>query len=200
MKANRLKLNPEKTEVLLVRKPSIQTQSLSPTLNGVTLPLKGQVRSLGVHLDSQLSLENQVITAKSAFAQLRLVCQLKPYLCRSDLIKVVQALVISRLDYCNALYVGLPLRTARKLQLVQNAAARVAMGAGRSESAKPLLQQLQWLPIHFRAQLKLMTLSFKALHDLGPAYLKDRLLPYIPLHPLRSSQGALLKKKPSIPC
>ena len=41
---------------------------------------------------------------------------------------LVHALVISRLDHCNALYVGLPLRLLRKLQVVQNAAARLLSG------------------------------------------------------------------------
>ena len=38
---------------------------------------------------------------------------------------VTHALVTSRIDYCNALYVGLLLKTVRRLQLVQNRAARL---------------------------------------------------------------------------
>ena len=63
--------------------------------------------------------------ARSAFYQLRLVAQLRPYLDGDSLASVVHALVTSKLDYCNALYVGLPLKTVRNLQLVQNAAARL---------------------------------------------------------------------------
>uniref|UniRef100_A0A803SN06 Reverse transcriptase domain-containing protein n=1 Tax=Anolis carolinensis TaxID=28377 RepID=A0A803SN06_ANOCA len=120
MRANKLKLNPDKTEVLLVSRKAEQGIGLQPVLDGVALPLKTQVRSLGVLLDSSLSLEPQVsAVARGAFAQLRLVRQLRPYLGRSDLATVVHALVTARLDYCNALYVGLPLKTAWKLQLVQ---------------------------------------------------------------------------------
>ena len=49
----------------------------------------------------------------SAFHQLRLVAQLCPYLDRDNLASVVHALVTSKLDYCNALYVGLPLKTVQ---------------------------------------------------------------------------------------
>uniref|UniRef100_A0A803THC7 Reverse transcriptase domain-containing protein n=1 Tax=Anolis carolinensis TaxID=28377 RepID=A0A803THC7_ANOCA len=130
MRANKLKLNPDKMEVLLVSRKAKQGIGLQPVLAGVALPLKTQVRSLGVMLDSSLSLEPQVsVVARGAFAQLRLVRQLRPFLKKSDLAIVVHALVTSLLDYCNALYLRLPLKMAQKLQLVQRAAARLITGA-----------------------------------------------------------------------
>ena len=82
-------------------------------LDGVILPLKTQVSSLGVFLDSSLSLDAQILAvARSAFAQLKLVCQLCLFLERSDLVIVIHALVASQL------YVGLPLEGVRKLQQI----------------------------------------------------------------------------------
>ena len=54
----------------------------------------------------------------------------------------VHALVVSRLDHCNALYVGLPLRLLRKLQVVQNAAARLLSGVRRCQHISPTLAAL----------------------------------------------------------
>ena len=69
---------------------------------GVTLSLNIQVYSLGVLLDSSLSLDAQVsVVAGSAFAQPKLVHQLRPFLEMLDLPTVTHALVTSRLDYCN---------------------------------------------------------------------------------------------------
>uniref|UniRef100_A0A803U1N2 Reverse transcriptase domain-containing protein n=1 Tax=Anolis carolinensis TaxID=28377 RepID=A0A803U1N2_ANOCA len=193
MRANKLKLNPDKTEVLLVSQKAEQGIGLQPVLDGVTLPLKAQVRSLGVILDSSLSLEPQVsAVARGAFAQLKLVRQLQPYLGKPDLATVVHALVTSRLDYCNALYVGLPLKTVRKLQLVQREAARLITGAAYRECTTPLLRQLHWLPISYRAQFKVLALAYKALNGSGPAYLSERVSRYDPPRSLRSSDEALL--------
>ena len=90
------------------------------------VPLKEQVCSLGVILDSQLSMEAQVNSvSRAAVYQLHLVSRPRPYLPTDCLARVGHALVISRLDYCNVLYVGLPLKVTRKLQLIQNAAARL---------------------------------------------------------------------------
>ena len=63
-------------------------------------------------LDSSLSLDVKVsAVARSAFAQLKLVCQLRLFLEMLDLATVTHALVTCRLDYCNMLYVRLPLKT-----------------------------------------------------------------------------------------
>uniref|UniRef100_A0A803TWJ5 Reverse transcriptase domain-containing protein n=1 Tax=Anolis carolinensis TaxID=28377 RepID=A0A803TWJ5_ANOCA len=198
MRANKLKLNPDKTEVLLVSHKAEQGTGLQPVLDGVTLPLKTQVHSLGVLLDSSLSLEPQVsVMAREAFAELRLVHQLHPYLRKSDLATVVHVLVTSRLDYCNALYMGLPLKTARKLQLVQQAEARLISGAAYRERTTPLLSQLHWMPICYRAQFKVLVLACKALNGSGPTYLSERISPYEPTRTLRSSGEALLVIPPA---
>lgn len=65
--------------------------------------------SLGVLLDSTLSLEAQVL--RSAFFQL----QLWPILYRNDLATVLHVPVTSRLDHRNVFYVGLPLKMTQKL-------------------------------------------------------------------------------------
>uniref|UniRef100_A0A803TWX2 Reverse transcriptase domain-containing protein n=1 Tax=Anolis carolinensis TaxID=28377 RepID=A0A803TWX2_ANOCA len=162
MRVNKLRLNPDKTEVLQVSRMSDWGIGWQPVLDGVALPLKAQVCSLGVLLDSGLTLEAQVsAVAGRAFAQLKLVRQLRPYLEKSDLTMVVHALVTSRLDNCNALYVGLPLKTARKLQLVQRSAARLLTGANYRARSTPLFKELHWLPFTFRAQFKVQVITYK---------------------------------------
>ena len=67
MRANKLKLSPDKTEMLLVGDCSDRMVDVQPVLDGVALPLKEQVRSLGVLLEPFLSLETQVaLVAQSA--------------------------------------------------------------------------------------------------------------------------------------
>ena len=79
MRANKLKLNPDKTEMLLVGGSSDWMVGVQPVLDGAALPLKEQVHSLGFLLESSLSLEAQVASvAWSAFYQLWLVAQLCP--------------------------------------------------------------------------------------------------------------------------
>ncbi|KAF7252798.1 Endothelin receptor type B [Varanus komodoensis] len=107
---------------------------------------------------------------------------------------VTQALVTSRLDFCNVLYVGLPLKTVRILQLVQTRAARLLTGTGCYVHMTPVLRQLHGLPTEVRAQFKVLVMTYKALNGLGPGYLKEHLHPYTPACPLRSAGEALLRE------
>ncbi|KAF7252062.1 Ryanodine receptor 3 [Varanus komodoensis] len=125
---------------------------------------------------------------------LRLIHQLHPYLENDCLATVTHALVTSRLDFCNALYMGLPLKTVRILQLVQNRAARLLTGTGRCSHITPVLCQLHWLPVEVWAQFKVLVMTYKALNGLRPGYLKERLCPYMPARPLRSAADALFRE------
>ena len=94
-------------------------------------------------LDPSLTLEAQVDSvARGAFLQLRKLYQLRPYLDEQSLMRVTHALLTSHIDYCNALYVGLPLKTVRRLQLVQNQAARLVSGGATREHIQPILLKL----------------------------------------------------------
>jgi len=61
--------------------------------------------------------------------------------------RLVSALVLSRLDYCNAVLVGLPASTLAPLQRVINVAARLVAGLGPRDHVTHALYQLHWLPI-----------------------------------------------------
>ncbi|XP_060542108.1 uncharacterized protein LOC132710271, partial [Pantherophis guttatus] len=158
-------------------------------------PITERARNLGVLLDARLSLEEHMMAvARGAFYQVRLIRQLRPFLDQDFLCTVTQALVTSRLDYCNALYMGLPLGCTWRLQLVQNAAAQGIVGATGCSHVTPLLRELQWLPVVFQVRFKVLVTTFKALHGLGPGYLRDRLLLPIASHrPVRSYREGLLR-------
>ncbi len=110
----------------------------------------------------------------------------------SDAEKLVHAFMTSRLDYCNALLGGCPASSINKLQVVQNAAARVLTRLRKYDHITPILQSLHWLPIKFRISYKILLLAYKALNGLAPAYLTSLLSRYNPSRCLRSQNSGLL--------
>lgn len=104
----------------------------------------------------------------------------------------MHAFISTRLDYCNALYVGVSQASLSRLQLIQNVAARLLAGTRKREHITPVLASLHWLPVHFRIHFKILLFAYKALNGLAPSYLSDLLHPYAPLKSLRSADQSLL--------
>jgi len=89
--------------------------------------------------------------------------------------RLVSALVLSRLDYCNAVLTGLPAPTLAPLQRVLHAAARVVMDLRQRDHVSSALRELHRLPTKQRIEFKLCLLVHKSLIGHSPAYISDLL-------------------------
>ena len=116
----------------------------------------------------------------------------------ADTEKLVQAFITSKLDSDNSLLCGLPTFLIDRLQNVQNAAARIITHTKKYDHIKPVLKQLQWLPVNQRINYKIhvLLLTYKALNGQAPSYITILLEPYAPTRNLRSSSKNLLKIPP----
>lgn len=86
---------------------------------------------------------------------------------------VVHAFISSCLDYCNALYLGLSQSLILKLQLVQNAAARLLTVTMKREHITPVWGKPHWLPVKYRIQYMVLMYVFKTIHDMDKEYIMD---------------------------
>ena len=103
-----------------------KTNICSIAIANATMPVSTQVKSLGVILDSTLSFPSHINNvSRIAFFHLRNISRLHHALTQHSTEVLVNALVTSRIDYCNAILVGIPSKLINRLQLVQNAAARI---------------------------------------------------------------------------
>ena len=91
-----------------------------------------------------------------------------------------------RIDYGNAPLAGSPKITIKKLQTIQNAAARALTRTKRNEHITPILRSLHWLPVIYRIDFKVALLVFKALNGIGPNYIHDMFTQHNPARSLRS--------------
>ena len=91
---------------------------------------------------------------------------------RRALLTLIQALVVSKGDYCNLVLAGV---SDTLLQSVLNAAARLVFSARKSEHITPLLCELHWLRVPERIKFRLCVLAFQCLHGTAPRYLAETL-------------------------
>ena len=195
LRRNFLKLNDDKTEVLLIG----SRQQLSKiALPGVTvgeslIAPATVVRDLGAVFDTHMTMVPHVnALCQSARYHIRNIGKIRRFLDRDSCEKIVHAFVTSRLDLNNALLAGLPGDTVAKLQKCQNIAARVVTRTRIRDHIKPVLMNLHWLPVEQRIQYKLLIQVYKALNGLAPEYIADLLQEYVPTRSLRSAGAHLL--------
>ncbi len=100
---------------------------------------------------------------------------------------LVQALVISRLDNCNALLAGLPSNTIKPLQMIQNAEAQLVFCEPKTAHVTHLFISLHWLPVAARIKFKTLMLAYRTATGSAPVYFHSLMTIYIPSKSLRSA-------------
>src|SRR4029434_213743 len=113
--------------------------------------------------------------------------KIRPYLTQYATQLLVQTMVNSRLDYCNALLTGLPACVVKPLQMIQNAAARVVFTHPKRPHVTPLLIELHWLPVAARIKFKSLMLAYRVLTGSAPTYLNALVRANVTPRTLRSS-------------
>ena len=153
---------------------------------------------MGVTLDSTLSLHQHVMNVcRVAYLELRRTNSIRNLLSVDAVKTLVCSLVLSRLDYFNSLLVGLHQYLIKRLQGVQNAAARSILRTTRSEHISPLLQNFHLLPLNRRTLHKVAVLCHTSLAGSGFQYLSDLTHVYTPARSLRSSSDTRILSTPN---
>jgi len=174
MSANRLRMNPSKTEVTIFGSQQ-QLKKHNITLINVAgdmIQLGKCIKYLGVHLDASLTFKDFISNkCKISITNIRNIFNIRNYINNDTAKQLASALVLSHLDYSNSVLCGLPMSALKPLQRVQNWAARVVLCRSKYDSARDALQQLHWLPVHERIDFKVACLVYKCVHNLAPANL-----------------------------
>lgn len=182
MSVNKLKLNDDKTEVMLVSSSRMSQnfdQPGSMTICDSSIQLSDSVKNLGFFLDNHLEMTTHVRRlAQSANYQLRRIGSIRRFLTKDSATTLVCALILSRMDYCNSLLYNCHDYLLNNLQIIQNSAARMVLRVPRTDHMTQHLISLHWLPIKHRITFKIATLCYKCKNDNNaPQYLKDLIQP-----------------------
>ena len=114
---------------------------------------------------------------RACYFHLRRIRQVKRCLNEQCIRTLVQAFVISRVDYCNSVLTGLPSSSLKPLTSVLHAAARLVKDLGPRDHITPTLRQLHWLPIPARINFKICLLMFNIFTGSSPSYLSSLVSP-----------------------
>jgi hypothetical protein len=174
MDSNRLQMNTAKTELILFGSKTQLQKCTSKHMNvsGDTLERSSEIKYLGVTLDQNLTLKRHIaLKCQKASYNLHNIRLIRNSLNKEACKQVVHGLVLSHLDYCNSIFMGLSKGDIMKMQRIQNAAAKLILNLKKSESSTVALKTLHWLPIASRIQFKVLTITHKCIHGQAPGYL-----------------------------
>ena len=202
MTANKLKLNDDKTEVMIISSSRMSTALSIPDsfdIGNASVPFSDTVKNLGVTLDCHLSLKTHVLNlVRTANFELRRIGSIRSLLTTEATATLVSAFILSRLDYCNSLLSGCPRSLILRLQKVQNNAARLILRISKFEHISPHLASLHWLPIDSRIKYKLACICYNSLSTNSPPYLSELLTVYTDSRQLRSCSDNSVLRRPSV--
>jgi len=203
--SRRLQLNAQKTELVWFGSHSnlrkIASTDLTVTVGDDVIKPVTAVRDLGVYLDSELMMKQHVNrVVSSCFFQLRRLRQIRRSVGAEVTKRLVTALILSRIDYCNAALAGLPQSTLQPLQRVLNAAARLITDTKPWDHITPVLRQLHWLSVSQRIQYKLCLLMHNIYIKQCPDYMNDLvcLTSQTATRPGLRSENSLSYRKPAL--
>lgn len=171
---NMLQLNQDKTEFFI-----IGTQRATKNLSDIALKLgdlkiepSATIKNLGVVFDCSLNMSAHVNhLCKTVNFQIRNLWRIRRFLSQEACHHAVRALVLSRIDYANSLLLGAREGDLKRLQRLQNKAARLVFACGRDERSADLLNVLHWLPVKERIYFKILLHIYNCLSCTAPIYL-----------------------------
>ena len=167
MLKNKLKLNEEKTEFLVIGTPQQQDKASldEMTVGHTKVETTTAARSLGVWFDGNMKFDTNVtkICVMGHF-YLYNIRRIRKYLTYESVRTLTQATIIVRLDYCNSLLYGCSDGQIKMLQRLQILAAKLICNSTRFCRITSLMFKLHWLPVKQRIKYKILLMTYKAIH------------------------------------
>ena len=195
LSSSKFTLNDSKTEAIFLGSPKqlSKCKSTHIMIGDFSIPFSSSIRDLGVILDSSLDLSEHIskVCAKS-YMRLRLVSRLRKAISTVHYSMLVNALVLSNLEYCSSIYLGLPRSSLDKLQRVINSAFRSIHHLRKSAHISELQISKGCRSIEQRIQWRVATIIFVALKLKAPHYVSQWLISHSSSHQLRSNDQSLL--------
>lgn len=202
MTKNKLKLNDSKTEFFVASPPQLRHHlaGISIQIGTVEISPSEKVQNLGVVFDSAMNMSSHVTAlCKSIHSYLWNISRIRRFIDIETCKTTMRALVLSKLDYGNAVLLGCNNADTRRLQRLQIKAARIIYQVPKRHSASALLTKLHWLSIDNRIIFKTMLYIYKCMNDLAPIYLTNSVSTFTPNRAgLRSSRDTLRLDVPRI--
>ena len=174
---NSLLLNPDKTKLLVIGVPQLTKTlpTLSVTLMGKKIEPVTTAKDLGIYIDKSLNYNDHINKiSSSCIYKLIMINRISYLLDRKSLLPLIHSFVFNKLLYCSSVWSNTSKKNIKKLQLLQNFAARIVLGLRKYDHISDGLKTLGWLDINQKLKFNDCVMMYKCLNKSAPAYLSQR--------------------------
>ena len=170
---NRLKVNPTKTELVVVKPVKLKLDfQLSIRFGRTEISPSPHAKILGIMVDSALSWEKQVSqVTRLCYCVLVGLSKLRHKIPRETKRLLVEALVFPHIHYCLTAWGGCNLTQRKRIQKIINFGARVVSGQHRRAHISPTIQTLCWPSFEEMIKARDIAVVERLLSDSLPATL-----------------------------
>lgn len=174
LRRNKLKLNVNKTKLMVIKGSSVSTSTKSVTVDGEEIEMVKEFKYLGVMIDEKLSLKANVdYLCKKVSKKVGVLCRLAKFITMAARVSIYKAIIAPHFDYCATLLYQCDEGSFDRMQKLQNRAMRAILMCKKRTPVRTMLQNLNMLNV--RQRVRETTLKF--IHKLKtgrlPGYLRE---------------------------
>jgi hypothetical protein len=131
-------------------------------------------KDLGVTFDRNLNFNDHIVkVTASCMSILGQINRIK-HVFSKELLIIINALVFSKIFYCSSVWSSTSGKNIKKLQYIQNFAARIISGHRKYDHVTPILKELNWIPVKEHLYYRDAVLAFKCMNGMVPEYLSSQ--------------------------
>ena len=176
--ANKLSLNVAKTEFIIIGSKSMTKNISNPHPNVFTenkqIKQVYECKTLGVKIDQHLSWKgNTDEIRKKVSAGISAIRRIKPFVDQETLILIYNAIVRPYFDYCCEVWDVFSEAQSKRLQKLQNRAARIILNVNNDVEHTIALRTLGWEPLQTERKKAKAKIMYKLLNKMGPKSLTN---------------------------
>ena len=182
LQGNKLSLNVAKTQsMILGTAPNLKKLDYSDSTNFPLFEINEEkiestckIKYLGVQIDPFLNWKEQINVAIGKISRgIGMLKYSKKYLSLETIQRMYFSIVDPHFRYCCSVWGCAGDTTLKKLQKLQNRAARVVTNSPFDKSSLPLISQLGWLTIKEMIDFETASIVYKSLNGLAPPYMQS---------------------------
>ncbi len=178
LRLNKLSVNASKCKTMIVSSPnhSIRNEVLHLHIDNEELENVASYKYLGIHLDCTLSFVPHVDNlVKKVGKRLGVISMARKYMGPKQCNILYKTLVLPVIDYGDIIYMEAPKVTLESIQVLQNRACRIILQMPSLTPTDMMHQELKLMKLMGRRVYHLNLFTFKALHNLAPGYIINKL-------------------------